>query len=118
LRKTRPIADRVGEDDAVGAGRRDLAGDAAHPVLVDIALDRAAERGRKAAIDLHPLAAVAAELDDASEILDRFAGATPYVGKIVALADRQHEIHLVHPEREPALGAARIGDQRRDGEVR
>ena len=32
------------------------------------------------------------------------------------LADRQHEIHLVHPESEAPLGALQIGDQRRDGE--
>ena len=68
------VADRVGEDDPVGAGLGDLAGDAAHPVLVDIALDRAAEGGREAAIDLHLLAAVAAQPDHAAEILDRLVG--------------------------------------------
>ena len=56
--------------------------------------------------------------DDAAEILDQLAGAAPDIGQIVALADRQHEIHLVHPEREAALGAARVGDQRRHGEPR
>ncbi len=61
---------------------------------------------------------LAAQLHDAAEILDRLVGAAAHVRAVVPLADRQHEIHLVHPEREAAFGAARIRDQRRHGQTR
>ena len=107
-RRRVPIADRVGEDNAVGAGCGDLIGDAPHPVLVDIALDRAAEARGETAIDPRPVGAApfAAQFDDAPEIGDRLLGAAPDIREVMAVADRQHEIHLVHPESKAALGAA------------
>ncbi len=38
------------------------------------------------------------------------------VGAIVPFADRQYEIHLVHAERQAALGASEVRDQRRHSE--
>ena len=45
------IPDRVGQDDRIRAGLRDLDGDIAYPVLVDPTLDRAAESGGETASD-------------------------------------------------------------------
>ena len=111
-RRRLAIADRVGEDDAVGPGFGDLIGDAPHPILVDVALDGAAERGSETAIDLRRLVARMAKLNDTAEILDQLLGRPAHVGEVVAIADRQHVVHLGHAQRHAALGAARIGDQR------
>ena len=61
---------------------------------------------------------LAAHLHDAAEIRDQLVGAAAHVRAVVPLADREHKIHLVHPEREAPLGAARIRDQRRHGQTR
>ena len=53
--------------------------------------------------------AAMAQRHDAAEILDRFIGAAAHVGAVVALADRQHEVHLVHAKRHAALGALELG---------
>src|SRR6185437_11130342 len=116
-RRRLTVADRIGEDDAIGAGFGDLVGDADDAVFVDITLDRAAERGGEAAIDPDLFAAVPAELDDAAEILDRFAGRAAHVGEVVPLADREDVVHLGDAAGEAALCAARVRDQGRDVET-
>ena len=112
------VADGVGEDDRIGAGLGDLDGDAAHPILVDRALDRAAEGGGEPAGDARApvFRRGVAQRDDAAEILDQFRGAAADIRAVVPVADRQHKIHLVDAERQAALGALEVGDQRRDGE--
>ena len=58
-----------------------------HAVLVDIALNGAAERGGEPAIDLRRSRTAVAQLDDAAEIRDRFLGRAAHVRQIVAVAD-------------------------------
>jgi hypothetical protein len=84
-RRRLAVTDRVGEDDPVGAGFGRLIGDASHALFVDIALDRAAERGGECAIDLYLLAALPAQRDDTAEIFDRLLGRSPHVREIVAV---------------------------------
>ena len=113
------VADRVGKSDRVGAGLGDFDSDAPHPVLVDRALDRATEGGGEAAGNAWApvFRRGPAQRHDTTKILDRFRSAAADIRTVVPLADRQHEIHLVHPEREAALGALEVRDERRDREA-
>src|SRR6516164_10324794 len=117
-RRRLAIADRIGEDDRIGTGFGDLHGDVAYPILVYGTLDRAAEGGGEPAGDARPPLGRGgvAERHDAAEILDRLSGGAAHIRAIVTLADRQHEIHLVHAERQATFSTSEVWDQRRYGE--
>jgi len=112
------IADGIGEDDRVRTRFGDLERDAANPVLVDRTLDRATKgRGEPAGHARAPvLRRGMAKRHDPAKIFDRFTRAAADIRAVMPLADRQHEIHLVHPERQTALSPLQVRDQRRDGE--
>ena len=112
-------ADRVGEDDRIGAGLGGLASDMAHPILVHRPLDRTAEGGGEPASDAWaPIGRrLMAQRHDAAEIVDRLGRAAADIGAIVPVADRQHEIHLVHAPRQAALRPAKVRNQGRHGKA-
>src|SRR5262249_26830313 len=101
-----------------GARLGDLDRDPPHPILVDSALDRAAESRGEAAGDARATVGRrgVAERYDTAKILNRSRSAAPHIRLVVPLTDREHEIHLVHAERQAALGPLEVGYQRRDGQ--
>ena len=99
-------ADRVGEEEGVGTGSSDLCGELDDPVLVDPALERAAEghaHGHRRADRVGPRT-----LDDLQRRLQRLLHRSVLISPVERLRRAEREPNLVQPGRDEAVVSALV----------
>ncbi len=103
------VADGVGQARFVGAGGRALRGQPDHFVFRHLALQRAAEGGRDAGLELHLRRDLAAQLGDGAHLLDHLLARLAHIGQRVRGAGRHRHRELVHAGLERGLAPLRLG---------
>ena len=112
------IADGVGDADAVGAGVEQRLHAAQHLGGLDLALDRAAERGADAAFEQRLRAGRVARGADPAELGDHFVGRLAQVGEAVRMARRERHQQQIGFGVDRPFRALQVRHQHRDQEVR